>query len=565
MPGAITQFAEIWSRMEMRQRIMLVVGALGTLSLIGVLVMYGTQPEYGVLFSDLKPGDSQSIIEKLKTANVPYKITNGGTTISVPYDKVAELRLQMASTGVLTGGHVGFDIFDKNSFGATDFAQQVNYQRALEGELSRTLEGMDEVNTARVHITRPRESIFADKAERAKASVVLRMNQGRELSRERTESVVNLVASAVEGLDPGDVAVMDTQGRVLSSPTGGGRAGVGGAGAFNSQLEARRKFEAETATRVVSLIEPITGIGHARADVAAELDFSQTEQTEEKFDPRSSVIRSQQTTQESRNIPAGALGGVSGARANDPTTQTPTTGTNKPLPPGDQRSAVTTNYEIDKTVKRTVGNGGRITRLSVSLVVDHKMVNGTATARTPEELKKMQEVVAAAVGIDTNRGDQIVVQSIPFDQPTVETRAPSFMEKYREFIQMGIKYGSLLLAALLLIFFVIRPARKAIKAASKQPLLLTAGNVPALTTTEAIAERTGQENTQQTVEQLPAGKTVAEIEAEMNAQIERELASGVPEVKRAGAIKKTLIDRTRSEPATVAMTLRGWLEESDKQ
>jgi flagellar M-ring protein FliF len=562
MSTAVSQYFDIWMRMTMRQRIMLIVGAVGTLALIVALVMYGSQPEYGVLFSDLKPADSQSIIEKLKAANVPYRLTNSGTTITVPYDKVAELRLQMASSGVLTGGHIGFDIFDKNSFGATDFAQQVNYQRALEGELSRTLEGMDEVGTARVHITRPRESIFAEKAERAKASVVLRMNQGRELSRERTEAVVNLVSSAVEGLDPGDVAVMDTRGRVLSSPTGGGRNGIVGAGAFNSQLEARRKFEDETATRVVSLIEPITGIGHARADVAAEIDFSQTEQTEEKYDPRSSVIRSQQTTQESRNIATGALGGVAGARANDPTTQTPTNATNKPLPPGDQRSSVTTNYEIDKTVKRTVGSGGgRVTRLSVSLIVDYKSINGTPTIRTPEELKKMQEVVAAAVGIDTNRGDQIVVQSIPFDQPTVETPTLTWMEKYREFIQMGIKYGSLILAALLLILFVIRPARKALKAVAKEPLLLPPGTVP--DSNEVAAITAGNKEGEHMTEQIPPGRTVAQIEAEMDAQIARELESMVPEVKRAGSIKKILVEKTHNEPANVAMTLRGWLEEKE--
>src|SRR5258708_26349243 len=155
----------------------------------------------------MKPADAQTIVETLKSANVQYKLTNNGSVVSVPSDRVAELRLQMASAGALTGGHVGFDIFDRASFGATEFTQQVNYQRAIEGEMAKTLEAMDEVESARVHVTQPHESIYADKAERAKASVMLRMRQGRELSRERTEAVVSLIASAVEGLDPSDVAV----------------------------------------------------------------------------------------------------------------------------------------------------------------------------------------------------------------------------------------------------------------------------------------------------------------------------------------------------------------------
>ena len=215
---------------------------------MGMLIYFGSQPEYGVLFSDLKTNDAQTIIEKLKAANVPYRLSNSGTMVSVPSERVPELRLQMAASNSLTGGHVGFDIFDRNNFGATDFTQKVNYQRALEGELARTLEGMDEVETARVHITAPRESVFAEKAERGKASVVLRMRQSRELSRERTDAIVNLVSSSAEGLDPADVSVMDTRGRLLTAPERG-RAGATGANAFNSHLEARQKLETETAKK----------------------------------------------------------------------------------------------------------------------------------------------------------------------------------------------------------------------------------------------------------------------------------------------------------------------------
>src|SRR2546421_2598798 len=251
MPSPLANFGEIWNRLTMGQRIGVGVAAVATLGMIVALVVYGSQPEYGVLFSDLKTTDAQVIIDKLKATNVPYKLSQGGTMVSVSNDRVAEMRVQMAAAGALSGGHVGFDIFDRSNFGATDFAQRVNYQRALSGELARTLEGMDEVESARVHITPPRESVFTEKAERGKASVVLRMRQNRELSRERTEAVVNLIASAVEGLDPGDVSVMDTRGRVLTAAGRNAQAGAGGAAAFNSHLEARQHLEADTAERIV--------------------------------------------------------------------------------------------------------------------------------------------------------------------------------------------------------------------------------------------------------------------------------------------------------------------------
>lgn len=544
----------------MQQRIVVVGAAFATLALIGALVYYGSRSDYSVLFSDLKPADAQTVVEKIKAANVPYELSAGGTTVSVPAERIPELRLQIAASGALSGGHVGFDLFDKNSFGATDFTQQVNYQRAIEGELARTLEGTDEVESARVHITRPRESLFADKAERAKASVVLRTRQGHELSRERTQAVVSLIASAVEGLDPADVSVMDARGRLLSAPD---RAGASEAGAFGTHLESRRKFESETAERIVTLLEPVVGAGHVRSDVAADVDFSQVEQTEEKYDPKSAVIRSQQTSQEARNAAQNGAGGISGARANDPTAQTvPAPAANQPAANGDQRATSMTNYEIDKTVRRTVSGGGKVSRLSASVVLDYKNVNGVATARTPDELQKMQELVSAAIGLDTQRGDQIAVQTIPFDQPVVETTAQTWMDKNRELVRSIVRYGFLTLATLLLLIFVVRPARRALRAASApnaMPHLLPAST----TVSEALAFNQASNALS---ESTGSPRTVAEIEAEMEAQMDsevaRETAAMAPKVTRSKALKKQILERGEQEPETIAMTLRGWLQES---
>lgn len=546
--------------MKFGQRVTIVLAVAGTIALMATLIMYGTQPEFAVLFSDLKPADAQTIVEKLKTQNVQYKLTNNSTVVSVPSDRVSELRLEMASSGALAGGHVGFDIFDRTSFGATEFTQRINYQRAIEGELARTLEGLDEVESARVHVTQPHESIYADKAEHAKASVMVRMRQGRVLSRERTESVVSLLASAVEGLDPADVAVMDTQGRLLSSSAHGEGGAGNDAGTFSSHLEASRKFEAETAARIVSLIEPISGVGHVRADVAANLDFSQTEQTEEKYDPKSAVIRSQQNSQESRNGNGnGGAASVVGVRANDPLLKpAPAVGA-APTTSGDQRAAVTTNYEINKTVTRTVGSGGRVARLSVSVVVDYKNVAGVTVTRTSEELRKIQELVGAAVGIDETRGDQIVVQTIPFDQPTVEIHTPTWLEKNGELVRTLIKYGLLAVATLLLLIFVVRPAKRALRLAARTPRLLGTGEGPPM-----LSLGPGSTDLSRISSNFDSPRTVAEIEADMEAQVAREMATTTPDTIRSSALRKQLIERTQKQPESVAMTVRGWLQEGVK-
>lgn len=557
MASPLEQGKEIWARLQLTQRLMVVGAALATVALIVALVFYYSGEEYSLLFSDLKASDAQAIVEKLKSSNVSYKLSNNGTSISVPSNRVSELRLQMASSGVLSGGHVGFDLFDKASFGATDFAQQVTYQRAIEGELARTLEGMEEVESARVHITKARESIYADKEEKAKASVMLRVRQNRELTNERTDSVVSLVASAVEGLDPSDVSVMDSTGRLLTS---GKRYGQNDASAFNSQLDAKRKLEAEMATRLVSLIEPISGVGRVRADVAADVDFSKVEQTEEKYDPKSQVVRSQQTTQEVRNNKGGiTTTGVTGARANDPATANP-----NPSPAitnGDSRNATTTNYEIDKIVKHTIGNDGRITRLSASVVVDHKIVNGVSVARTPEELKKLQEVVSAAIGIDTNRGDQIVVQTIAFDQLASETTAAtnvSWLQKNRELINTLVKYLTPVFIVLLFLLFIVRPAKKALMAAIKPaPELLQ----PATTNGAPLALTAGELTpTNSDIEQLPP-RTVAEMEAALNG---KEIhAPDNEEINRIDEMKQDLMTRIKENPDLMAMTVRSWLNEEN--
>jgi len=540
----------------MNGRILTIGAVLVTVGLVGAIIYYGSQPDYGVLFSDLKPTDAQNVVEKLKAANVPYSLVNNGTTVQVPIDRIPELRLQMASEGAISGGHVGFDLFDKTTFGATDFAQQVNYRRAIEGELSKTLEAMDEVESVRVHITPRKDSVFTEKEEGAKAAVTLRVRQGKELSNERTDGIVSLVASSVEGLDAANVTVLDTRGRLLTKGNQGKNGSMSDAGAFNEQLEAKLAYESESSARIVALLEPVLGEGRVRTDVSADINFNKVEQTEEKYNPQSQVVRSQQTNQESRSSQTGAQGGVVGARANDPTNPTaPQPTAPNAAASGDQRTSSTTNYEIDKTTRRTVGAGGQINRLTVSVVVDSKNVEGVEVVRQPDEIQKIQELVAAAVGVNAERGDSVVVQTMAFDKPKVEEAGPaaSFIESNRPLINSAIKWGALVVVALLVLFLIVRPAKKALSlaAATRGTMMLPAGDAP--------VDRRAPEPAQQ----LPAVQppTVAEMEAKMRADLEASAPPLTPEAQRALTVRKVISEETVHDPESVAGTLRSWLQE----
>ncbi len=563
MASAFEQLKEIWNRLPMSGRIATGGATLGTIALIGALVYYGSQPNYGVLFSDLKPGDAQSIVEKLKGSNVPYTLANNGTTIQVPNDRIPELRLQMAGEGALSGGHVGFDLFDRTNFGATDFAQQVNFRRAIEGELSKTLEGLDEVETARVHITPKKESVFSEKEEGAKASIVLRVRQNKELSSDRTNAIVSLVSSSVEGLDSSGVSVMDTFGRQLAAANQKGNSGGSSdAGAFRVQLEAKQKFEIENSARIIALLEPVVGQDRVRATVAADIDFSQIEQSEEKYDPQSQVVRSQQTAAEARSFPGSQTNNVAGSRANNPTAPVPavTPAPVAPAPgPSDQRNNATVNYEIDKVVKKTIGAGGRVNRMTVSVVIDHKTVDGVEVARTSGEISQIQELVAAAIGIDPNRGDSVVVQTMPFSKPQLDQpSATSFMEGNKQLISTLTKYGALVFIAILLLAFVIRPAHKALKAAAvarnNEQKLLSAGLADGDRRNLDLARQLDGES----MPNLTPMMTVSELEAQMNNEYS---TIPNPRSERVESIRKQIASQTMNDTDTVVSTMRGWLRE----
>jgi flagellar M-ring protein FliF len=412
MPPALTpllaRLADLWTGLSPRLRVVAIVAAALTL-LVGV-VTYGLTTvfvDYQVLFSNLSAEDAGAVVEALKTGRVPYRLADGGQVL-VPAARVHEWRLKLASQGVPSGGNIGFEIFDKNQFGLTDFAQRLNFQRALQGELARTIGQLREVQQARVHLALPAPRVFSSQDRPASASVVLRLRPGSALRPEQVRGIVHLVTSSVEGLAPERVTVVDSSGRMLAS----GLERVGGVS--SNQTEARGGIEHDIERRIQTLLDPIVGHGRSAVRVSASVNFDQIERTEERFDPKT-LVRSQTRTSENQQ----------GSSA-QPTVaaQSPDAKTPPPTPPSatasnrSQRESEQTTYEIARTVERTVVAPGDVRRLSVAVLLDVPLVNGLRTPRADVEIDRIKRLVASAAGIRADRKDDLEVVQVPFDPAT---------------------------------------------------------------------------------------------------------------------------------------------------
>lgn len=392
----------------------LALGAVVALIIATVMLLFAwtQKADLQPLYTNLSEEDAGMIIQKLNELRIPYSAAAGG--VMVPADRVYELRLQLASQGLPQGGGVGFELFDRTSFTMTDFVQKLNYRRALQGELSRTIRGLSEVEQCRVHIAIPERSLFAQKEERPKASVLVKLRSGRRLSQGQVRGIVHLVSSSVEGLDPKDVSVVDSGGEMLTAP-GDDVVAAGG-----SQLEHQRVFEREMEARIVGMLEPVVGRGKVRVRVAAAMDFTKVEKTEEKFDPDGQVVRSEQKNIEKTTNTSGVGGGVPGVASNLPGRQQAGVSSQERSAYSEKKSN-TVNYEITKIISRTVSPAGEIKRLSVVALVDgtYMAVDGSSekkyTPRSEEDLQKFEDMVKKAIGFDTERGDEVKVVNMPFE------------------------------------------------------------------------------------------------------------------------------------------------------
>jgi flagellar M-ring protein FliF len=413
------QLVRLMRTLSMRQRV--------TTALVVVMVAGGVyafsqwerESGFRPLYTGLSPEDAGMVVQKLKESSTPYRLLNNGATIAVPDDKVAELRLEMAGAGLPKNGRIGFELFDKTNFGITEFAEHVNYRRALEGELERSVMSVAEVEQARVHISLPQESVFTEARQPAKASVLVKIHHGASLPETAIPAITNLVASAVEGLAPENVSVLDMRGNLLNRPR---RTGGPAEESSSSALEYRHKVEQDLAAKLDATLEPVIGAGRFRTAVSADCDITSGEQSEETFDPTHSVMVSSQKT-EDVSSQARPASGVPGTASQLPDTNP------RPAAGGatTSRKTESINYQTAHTVKRTVLPQGAIRRISVSVLLDQDAhfegAKRVLVPPPPERIKVIHDLVSAAAGLNTERGDQLIVESLPFES-TLNLDAP---------------------------------------------------------------------------------------------------------------------------------------------
>jgi flagellar M-ring protein FliF len=558
------------------QLITIGVTFLAVVGLVSGSAWWLSQPSFALLFADMDPDAAADVVAKLDAQKIAYRLDPGGRGIRVPASQIDKLRLELSAQGMPSSGRIGFEIFDRTAFGATEFLEHVNYRRALEGEIARTIATLAEVSSARVHIAMAKESLFGAKEQPAKASVILKLRSNRPLASATVLGITNLVAASVEGLRADGVVVLDSFGRPLARPPLSDDDTPLGA----AEGERQQQMEHELAARVVTLLEPVVGQNRVRANVAVRLTADSEEQTEEKWDPNATVIRSRQQTSD-LTPGAGGLGGVSGARANLPPTQPAagaTAGPSKsaaatnaaaagttaaaaatpPLPANvASRTTETTNYEISRTTRHTLRPRGTVARLSVAVVVDDELVvkkgkdgalQTSSKPRTPGELQKVQGLIAAAVGIDTTRGDQITVENIAFEAPPVEEPvAPTFFERYEDTLQDGGRMLTTVAVVVLLIFFVLRPlvGRVVSAGARGTPRALPAG---------AAGQLADGSQSYRTVQDMEG-----EIEAQLNAAAQAKTIEGL----RVPVLAKKANSMIQNEPENAARLLRAWLSEEE--
>ncbi len=470
--------ATSWTdKLRAQPKLPLIVGAAALVAIAMAFALYSRGPDYKVLYTNVSDRDGGAIIASLSQMNVPYKFAEGGTAILVPADRVPEIRLKLASQGLPKAGGVGFELMDNQKFGTSQFAEQVNFQRALEGELARSIESIGTIESARVHLAMPKPSLFVREQKKPSASVVLTLHRGRSIDEGTVSAIVHMVSSSVPELDPKSVTVVDQRGNLLSAANAGAR------GLDVSQLKYTQEIEQGYIRRIEAILQPILGSGNVRAQVAADIDFSVVENTDEKYrpntDPANAAMRSQQSS-ESNQLGGTPPGGVPGALSNQPPTapnapittppnappgapQTPAqaqaaaqraTTTAAATGPSSSRKDTTTNYELDRSIRHVQQGAGGVKRLSVAVVVNNRTADdkGASRALTTAELDQIRNLAKEAVGFSQERGDSLnVVNSAFADEREKEAPALDFWRDPAN-IPLAKTGGMYLLLALLALF-----------------------------------------------------------------------------------------------------------------
>ena len=463
--GPQTTSLEWMNRLRANPKVPLIVAGAAAIAIIVAMVLWAKQPDYRTLFSNLSDQDGGAIVTQLTQMNVPYRFSDNGGALEVPADKVHELRLRLAQQGLPKGGAVGFELLDQEKFGISQFSEQVNYQRALEGELARTIETLGPLKSARVHLAMPKPTLFVREQKSPSASVTVNLQPGRALDEGQINAVVHLVSSAVAGLPPDNVTLVDQAGHLLTKSNNPGR------DLNDAQLKYATDVESRVQSRIEAILGPIVGNANVHAQVTAQIDFSNKEQTEEQYrpngDPTQAALRSRQLN-ETEQVGAPA-GGVPGALSNQPApantapinapAQNPQNGQNGQQAAPQQTAAAaaakngphnssrneTNNYEVDRTIRHTKMNVGDVQRLSVAVVVNYKnLPDGKPLPLTAEQMKQIENLTREAMGYSEKRGDTLNVVNSPFN-PVEDTFGELPFWQQQSFIEQMLAAGRWLL------------------------------------------------------------------------------------------------------------------------
>lgn len=533
--GNASPFKEAWSDMSMGRRLMLMAAVSLIMGGFIALLLWINKPDYQVLYSGLAQSDASKVVEKLKELKIPFQLEGDGTVVKIPQDQVYETRLAMASAGLPRGQGIGFEVFNEVKMGTTEFVQKINYQRALQGELARTIASFSEVDDARVHIVMPRDSLFVEEEKKPTAAVVLRLATGRTLTKSQIQGIVHLVAGSVPDLDDAHVTVVDSQGNLLFRKD---QDSAGFPAALTaSQLEYQRTTESQIANKVQTMLEEVLGLGRAVVRVSADIDFTRTEEVKDLFDPDQSAVRSEtRSTESSKNagdLPIGAPDNRFTLAQRNAAPGLEETGTSER-----KREDETTNFEISRTKRQTLKALGGLNKLSVAVMVDGPYketadadgnVTRSFTPRSTKEMDQLTELVRRAVGYDENRGDEVTVANVPFALPPgAGVMAGAGWQEYLD------KYGRQalnLILALLFFLMVVRPLMK----------YLVAKKAKEEVSAEAVRVGPGEE--------LPPGE-------------EREQIEGGADVARKLGTRDMILALAQQDPERTTAVLRSWIHQN---
>ncbi|NKI93113.1 flagellar basal-body MS-ring/collar protein FliF [Rhizobacter sp. SG703] len=460
------------------------LGIAALVAVLAAITLWSSQGDYKVLYANLSEKDGGAIIAQLSQMNVPYRYSDGGGAILVPSAQVHDLRLKLASAGLPKGSIVGFELMDGAKFGQTQFQERLTFQRGLEGELTRSITAMSAVQNARVHLALPNQNGFFREQQKPSASVMLTLHPGRTLDRSQIAGIVHLVSSSVPEMNPKAVSVLDQTGTLLSAANDA----TNGAGLDAQQLQYVNQIEASYNKRILDILEPVIGRDNLRAQVTADIDFSQVESTAEEFKPNQgenaqASVRSQQSSEQMGQSGAGATG-IPGAASNQPPVPAtaPVTGAAQPLQTAqngaasntNSRKEAVTNYEVDKTVRVTRNATGTVKRLNAAVVVNHRSVTDakgktTTVPLTPDEIEKLNVLVRESIGFKQERGDSVKVINAPFRIEKIEPDTTPIWKQPQtlDMLRAAAVPASLALVAMVIVFGLIRPA---LKAALPQPV-----------------------------------------------------------------------------------------------